>query len=215
MAISRGESPRSRWLLKLLISLVLIGAVMGRPSGQPAVCGRSCCSVLPSCVDAKKVTCDCPHMDEMVLRRGDIPSTAQGVAIRNTRHVILEEDAIGDLSSLVNLTVSDVGQLEIRRDGMASHNQTRLRSVLFQSIQSLQAQSHSFTGIWQTETAVRMQLIKELHVMSNAFSYQAIETGPRIPESRHSNRPFTDRTGACRACIERRTLIGRRSRGNP
>ncbi|XP_043198954.1 uncharacterized protein LOC122368777 [Amphibalanus amphitrite] len=116
----------------------------------------------------------------MVLRRGDIPSTAHSVTTRNTRHVILEEDAIGDLPSLVNLTISDVGQLEIRRDGMASHNQTRLRSVLFQNIQLLHAESHSFTGIWQTETAVRMQLIKELHVMSNAFSYQAIETGPSV-----------------------------------
>ncbi|KAF0305317.1 hypothetical protein FJT64_023046 [Amphibalanus amphitrite] len=181
MGVFRGEPPRPRWLPRLLmISLVLIGAVQGRPSGQPAVCGRSCCSVMPSCEDAYRVTCDCPDLDKMVLRRGDIPSTAQRVAIRNTRHVILKEDTIGGLPFLVNFTVSDVDQLEIRRDGMASHNQTRLRSVLFQNIQSLQAQSHSFTGIWQTETAVRMQLIKELHVMSNAFSYQAIETGPSV-----------------------------------
>ncbi|KAF0297425.1 hypothetical protein FJT64_005126 [Amphibalanus amphitrite] len=116
----------------------------------------------------------------MTLRKGDIPATAHSVTIRNMQHLILEEDVIGDLPSLVNLTVSDVGQLEIKRDGMASHNQTRLRSVLFQNVQSLQAESHSFSGVWQSETTIRMHHIENLHVMSGAFSYQASITGPSV-----------------------------------
>ena len=61
MGSPRGEPPRLLLLL-LLTSLVLSG-VVSRPSGEPAVCGMSCCSVLPSCVAGRIVDCNCPEKD--------------------------------------------------------------------------------------------------------------------------------------------------------
>ncbi|XP_043198955.1 uncharacterized protein LOC122368778 [Amphibalanus amphitrite] len=171
MGVFRGEPPRPRWLPRLLmISLVLIGAVQGRPSGQPAVCGRSCCSVMPSCEDAYRVTCDCPDLDKMIIRKEDLPSAAREVAIRRPRHVILEENTIGGLPFLVSFTVSDVGQLEIRRGVISSEISTQLRRLNFFRIDSLIVEPGAFFDSREMEqVSIAFHQIRLLVIETNAF----------------------------------------------
>ncbi|XP_043199128.1 uncharacterized protein LOC122368883 [Amphibalanus amphitrite] len=171
MGVFRGEPPRPRWLPRLLMaSLVLNGVVLGRPSGQPAVCGRSCCSVLPSCEYAKIVTCDCPDLDKTIIRKGDVPATAREVTIRRPRHVILEEDTIGGLPFLENFTVSDVGQLEIRRGVVLSEIPTSLRWLKFFRIDSVIVEPMAFFDPREVEqVSITFHQIGLLVIETNAF----------------------------------------------
>ena len=130
------------------------------------------------------IICVCTYnpkpLFQLFLRHGDIPAMALSVTIRNSAHVIVEENAIGGLASLVNFTLSDIDQLEIRRGGMTSQNQHRLRSVRFENVKSVQVESKAFAGTWQAQTTILMHHIEELRVQSRAFLYQTDVAGPTV-----------------------------------
>ena len=71
LAASAMERLRDTSLQPLMTSLLLtslvFSGVVSQASGEPAVCGRSCCSVLPSCADARRVDCDCLGLPQVSL----------------------------------------------------------------------------------------------------------------------------------------------------
>ena len=120
----------------------------------------------------------------MVLRQGDIPATVRSVTIRNSAHVIVEENAIKDLRTLVSFSVSDTKQLEIRPAGMALYIQNRLRFVTFTNIGSLHASTKAFAGFWMPQTTIQMGNTVDLHIETNAFDIEIDGTGPSISINR-------------------------------
>ena len=70
--------------------------------------------------------------------------------------------------------------MEIRENGMAFAQPSRIRSVKFEDVRVLRIKSNAFSGVWETRTSITVSRISELHVESNAFGHRSTTLGPSL-----------------------------------